>query len=211
MNLGQWVVILVSVFLAVWYFIGAIINRRFGMSVFEWLRPGLEKMGKLSEARWIGSSGSGARLAVAQPGAPFQRVEVVYLMESREIMPLWLFNRLRGKRDEMIIRANLRSVPGQEIEAARHGSREFRNMISDPGTKSYELLPDHAGFELAYRGKKDIHTSERVEEFLEKYHEAILRISLQRQAPHLILRTNIPPLRSAPSDVFFDDIRQIFE
>lgn len=211
MNFGQWVVILLSIFLAVWYFIGAIINRRFGMAVFEWLRPGMEKMGKLSEARWIGSSGSGARLAVSQPDAPFQRLEVVYLMESREIMPLWLFNRLRGKRDEMIIRANLRSVPGPEIEAARQGSREFRNMISEPGSKSYELLPDHAGFELARHGKEDIQLSGQVEKFLDKYREAILRISLQRQAPHLILRTNIPPLRSASSDVFFDDIRQIFE
>jgi hypothetical protein len=210
MDIGQWIVIILSIILAVWYFIGAIINRRLGLSVFEWLRSGLEQLGKLSEVRWIGSSGSGARLVVAQAGAPFQRVEVVYLMESREIMPLWLFNRIRGKRDEMIIRANLRSVPGQELEAARHSSRAFQQALSNPETKPFELLPDYAGFELARRGQNDIQATERFKELLNKHSDAIMQVSLQRKSPHLILRAAIPPLRSEPSGKFFDDIRQLF-
>jgi hypothetical protein len=211
MDLGQRIVIILFIFLAIWYLIGSIINRRLGVSVFEWLRTGLGQLGKISEARWIGSSGSGARIVVAQAGAPFQRVEVVYLMESREILPLWLFNRIRGKRDEMVIRANLRSAPLQELEAARHSSREFQRVLSNPETKSFELLPNHMGFELARRGRNDVQATEKFKELLNKHQDAITQVSLQRQAPHLILRALIPPLRSNPSGVFFEDIRQIFE
>ena len=138
MNQGQIIVIVISAFMGVWFFLGSVYNRRRGMAVFNWLRSGIEQFGKLSEARWIGSSGSGARLVIGQAKSPYQRIEIVFLLESREILPLWLFNHLRGKRDEMIMKANLRSVPDQEIEIVQEGNREIEKLIASSGSKPYE-------------------------------------------------------------------------
>ena len=209
MNLGQWIVILLSALMGGWYLIGAIINRKRGMLTFSWLRSGLERWGKLSEARWIGSSGSGARLVVGQPASPFQRIEVVFLLESREILPLWIFNHLRGKRDEMIIKANLRSAPSQEFEAALNGARDFKSILAGGQKKPFELLPAPQGFEMARRGKQDDQEIERLSGFLSRHAGTVWRISLQRKAPHLILRANLPSLQEKPPEEFFDEVKQL--
>ena len=111
MDLGQTIIIGLSIFLGLWYIIGSITNRRRGLETFRWLREALGTTGKVDEARWIGSSGSGARLTVSKANRPFQRIEVVFLLDSRELLPLWLVNLMRGKQDEMILKATLRSLP----------------------------------------------------------------------------------------------------
>jgi len=179
------------------------------MLTFSWLRSGLERLGKLSEARWIGSSGSGARLVVSQPSSPFKRIEVVFLLESREILPLWIFNHLRGKRDEMIIKANLRSAPSQEFEAALNGARDFKSALAGGQKKPFELLPAPQGFEMARRGKQDDQEIERLSGFISDHAGAVWRISLQRKAPHLILRANLPSLQEKPPEEFFDEVKQL--
>jgi hypothetical protein len=127
---GQMVIIVISVLMGVWYVVGASINRKRGVATYQWLQAELEQIGKITEAKWIGSSGSGARLLIGSASKPFRRVEVIFLLESREIMPLWIFNRIRGKQDEMVLKANLRKVPLQEIEVARAGNRKIKWTIS---------------------------------------------------------------------------------
>lgn len=209
MDIGQWVVIIVSALLGSWYFIGAIFNRRRGVGVLNWLRPGLGHLGKLTEVRWIGSSGSGARLVVAQANAPFQRIEAIFLLESREILPLWIFNRFRGKRDEIIIKAGLRSNPAQELEVARPGNREFHKVVSSDLKKPFELIQTLPGYELARRGRKDQLEIDKLSTFLQAYGSSVWRVSLQKKAPHLILRANLPDLQKGKAEDFFQGIKEL--
>ena len=127
METGQMVIIVISILMGVWYVVGASINRKRGVATYQWLQAELEQIGKITEAKWIGSSGSGARLLIGSASKPYRRVEVIFLLESREIMPLWIFNRIRGKQDEMVLKANLRKVPLQEIEVARAGNRKIKS------------------------------------------------------------------------------------
>ncbi len=209
MDIGQWIVIILSAVFGVWYFIGAVVNRRRGMEVFNWLRAGMESTGKLSEARWIGSSGSGARLVVAQAQAPFQRLEAIFLLESREILPLWIFNHLRGKRDEIIIKAGLRSAPAQEFEAARTGNRDFQKVVSSDLKKPYELSQSLPGYNIAFRGKQNNPGLEQFTTFLQVNHPGVWRVSVLRKAPHLIIRANLPDLQRRPAEEFFGTISNL--
>lgn len=209
MDLGQTIAILLSAFLGMWYVVGSIFNRRRGTATFDWLQDGLSQFGKLSEARWIGSAGSGARLVIGKPSAPYQRIEVVFLLESREILPLWIVNHLRGKRDEMILKANLRSVPSQELEAAWGNNRDFKKAISGGDNKPFELLPSQDGVEIAIRGTTDNSKVESLANFLSQHQGAVWRVSLQRKAPHLILRANLPTLKEKPAGSFFQEIAQV--
>ena len=206
MNLGQYIIIGLSIFMGLWYIIFASINRKRGIATFHWLRDGLQTTGKVSEARWIGSSGSGARLTVGRADRPFQRIEVVFLLESREILPLWLVNLLRNKRDEMILKANLRSLPSGEIEVCRSGSKDVKELLAGGKSSPYQQVASVAGLEVLSRGNANEVQVAKLQSFIEKYNSAVKRISLQRQMPHLIIRADLPPIREEGSDKFFEDL-----
>lgn len=211
MDIGQQIVIGISVFLVIWYIALATVNRRRGIATYQWLQEGLRSLGKISEARWIGSASSGARLAIAEARSPFRKVEAIFLLESREILPLWIFNHLRGKRDELIFKASFSGRPTQEIEVAISGKRGFEEVISGENGQSYSRLPAPKGFEIAARGSKDDLTTERLNHFLKRYGEAVWQISIQKKQPHLIMRAYLPALRETEATDFFEALSACFE
>jgi hypothetical protein len=208
---GQWIAIGLSVLLGVWYVVGAMINRRRGIATFHWLREGLEQIGKISEAKWIGSAGSGARMTVTQAEKPYRRIETIFLLESREIMPIWLFNRIRNKQDEMILKANLRQVPSQELESAPRGNRKLKDLLaaSVENRTPFELVPAPEGFDIIRRGKPDDQRLESLRGFLDKHRGVVFQYSLRRQAPHLILRVKLPSLQSSPASEFLSQLSSL--
>ena len=204
MDIGQWIVIGLSALMGVWFGIASFYNRRRGIATYRWITQGLKHIGKISEQAWIGSSGTGARLVVAKADAPFHRIETIFLLESREIMPLWLFNRVRHKQDEMILKAGLRSAPVEEIEVAPGSDRGFRALLAEGQKRPFEQAPGPDGFIIAHRGRETGDGYEKISAFLSRYPSAVRRISIQRKTPHLVLRVNLPTLtRESPED-FFD-------
>jgi len=130
-----------GLFLVFWYLVAAIYNRRFGLRTYRWLQRGWAELGdpESVQASWIGSSGSGARIGLLRAKAPFRRLELVYLLESRELAPLWLIDVLRGKRDQLILRGTLRRRPDGELEVLPAGNRvrkELRRETTAPWTVS---------------------------------------------------------------------------
>ncbi len=211
MNIGQWIAIGLSILLGVWYVLASIVNRRRGVATYHWLRAGLEKIGKINEAKWIGSSSSGARLMIVNADKPFRQIEVIFLLESREIMPIWLLNRIRNKQDEMVLKANLRQVSHQEVEAAPSRNRKLRGLLASQieNQTPFEQVPAPEGFEIIHRGGHDEGNLEQLREFLSKHRESIFQFSLRRKMPHLILRANLPPLRNSKAEVFLTDLSDL--
>jgi hypothetical protein len=207
-DFGQQIAIGLSILMGVWFVVGAIINRKRGRTAYQWIQAGLKQLGKISEARWIGSTGTGARLLVGKAVKPFVLVEVIFLLESREIMPIWIFNRFRGKQDEMIVKANLRKIPIQEFEVAHKNDRRVKGFFDNPveGQVPFERGPECSGFVIATRGNDDLKRLEGLQTLLSSYQDSIVQVSLQRQRPHLILRINLPPLMDEKSEKLFSDL-----
>jgi hypothetical protein len=212
MNAGQQIVIGLCVFLFLWFIVFNYLNRRRGISAYRWLRQGLEKViGEVTEASWIGSSASGAHLVVAKARGPFRSMEVIYLLVSREILPLWIFNRLRGKRDELIIKASLKQVPVEEVEVAPPQDKEFVSLLAREQKRPYERIPIHPEFEVGRRGRKNPRGINALQNLLERYPEAIQRISLQRVAPQLVVRVALPSIVSQSADEFLSALSRWME
>lgn len=212
MNIGQWIAIGLSGFFGVWYVIASFFNRRRGVETYHWLKAGLDNYGKISEAKWIGSSGSGARMSIAKADKPFRQVEAIFLLESREILPIWLFNRLRNKQDEMVLKANLRQVTHQEVEAAPKGNRKLRGLLSSSAEHKvpFEQVPAPEGFEILRRGIQDEESLERLRDFLSKHNASIFQFSLRRKLPHLILRARLPSLQDSQAEIFLSELSDLF-
>jgi len=127
-------------------------------------------------------------------------------LDSREIMPLWVVNLIRGKQDEMILKATLRSRPSGEFEVGRSGSKDVRNLLSGNDSSPHQHVSTTSGFEVFSKGKSNETQLANLQSIINHHHLAINRISLQQQVPHLILRADLPPLREANLEEFFKDL-----
>jgi hypothetical protein len=204
-DLGQQIAVYLGIFLLIWYIAASAYNRRLGIGTYRWLQAGVKTLGKITQAKWIGSSGSGARIGVDQATKPFRRVEVSYLLETRELLPLWLINRARGQRDRMFVRAQLRAVPYGEVEILPAGSRMFGGLLSaetkNPWAMSDRQMPH--GLRAAWRGRDTDRLLDMVSPVLERVGGSIRRLSLARTQPHLIMEVNIDVLSKSDSAEFF--------
>jgi hypothetical protein len=201
-DLGQWIIVGFSIFLGAWYVIASVINRRRGVATFQWLRTGLEKYGKVSAAKWIGTAASGARLAIEGAKAPFRRIEAVFLLDSREILPLWLFNLLRRKSDELLLKTTLRRVPTHQMEVAHPGKLNLEKLSTEIGGSESLHQSQIAGLSFAEWGKIAPGAERISEDFFSKYGADIISLSLRRAVPHLIVKVRLSGIRSTPADEF---------
>jgi hypothetical protein len=211
MDIGQQLVIGLGILLAVWYVLATAYNRRRGVNTFRWIQAGVGIIGKVSEARWIGTSGSGARLVIAQADRPFRRVEIAFLLESRELMPLWLINRLlRRRRDLMILKADLRKVPVGQFEVVRARRGRWLPDAEAPSAKRWRRASGDwpVGLMAAERGARTDQVRRALTDWLEAYAGAIRRLSLAPTSAHMILEIDLPPLTTRPADEFFTRLKE---
>jgi hypothetical protein len=196
LDLGQWIVIALSGFLFIWYILANSGNRTRGIATYRWLRRGMESLGKISSAEWVGASNVGVRLVTAKPAKPFRRVEAHYMLEPREFLPYWLFSYLRGKRDEVVIKIALRMTPRGSLEIRRAAGR------SKPPAKD-QIHPD---FQVTHADLDDAQLMAKVEAFLDKNATTINRITFQHQVPHIELHARLQPLIRTSPESFFTEI-----
>ena len=203
---GQWIIIILCAFLLVWYVIAGYFNRKRGIIFYRWLRDGLELLGGDREMHWIGSSGSGGQIIIKNAEPPCKTIDVVFLLETRELLPLWLINLIRKKQDEVIIKAILRNTSKQEIEVARSGDREFSRILALDQKPAYSQVPTTQNFQIAQRGGGNPETIKQLEKFLSEDGDQIIRLSLQRKTPHLVIRISLSKAIDKPSEDFFSSL-----
>ena len=210
MDLGQWIMIGLSLVLAGWFAGGFVYNRRRGEFVSRWMMAGMKCLGEISEIAWIGSSASGARIVVKEARSPFRQVEAIFLLESREILPIWLFNRLLGKQDEAIIKADLCSAPKEVIEVIRrnHCRKTRRHNDANQRDTSSESIVN--GFQILPSEKSLARDFSKISSLLEIYGSGVRKISIHRKRPHLIVRLNLPTLLGKPAEAVFQALQEIF-
>ena len=207
MNAGQWIVIILCILTGLWYVTGFYYNRRKSKTVAGWLYTGLSPYGDVKVSRLKGTAAWGAQFHVDCRKAPFRYFEVTFLLDPRENLPLWIYNRLLGKRDEIVLKANLSRVPPQELEAAYKGDHQFKNLVDGEQNRPYEWMSVPPWFVLAYRGRKDLDALDHLKDLLKKYDRGISRISIQRKDPHLLMRANLSALQAEPAEKFLGEIR----
>jgi len=205
----EYIVTGLGLLLVVWYLVAAIYNRRFGLRTYRWLQRGLTELGDLKsvQASWIGSSGSGARIGVQQAKVPFRRLELVYLLESRELAPLWLIDVLRGKRDQFILRGTLRTKPTGQLEVLPDKTRT-RKELAQETTSPWMVTDGPNKLLIARRGSTEQQT-EWLLPFLEKYGPNLKHFSWGPQDPHLLIVLRLAGLSNLEAATLFQDIRQV--
>lgn len=98
-----------AIVVLVWYFFGYRLNRRRAIEIAQIVREHLPVMGEKPTLRWYGVSGF--FVTVEEPAEPFRNVSLSVLLEPREVVLLWLWRRLVGQVDRVLVRAEYRHAP----------------------------------------------------------------------------------------------------
>jgi hypothetical protein len=213
--------VIILVILMVWWPIGGLINRRRGQAWLAWLQAGLKELGATSTIKWLRSFQSVGQLTVKDLRSPFRSFDVLFTLESRDNIILWVLRHMRGRRDEMIIQANLLANPVQELEVGYRGRRSYDVYLAKQKDNPFSQLPEQDGFRIAKRGGEDQGSIARLRMFLANQGQVIQRMSLQRselqenqrslfprESKNLLLRADMTRMDAQSPAAFFSALRQ---
>lgn len=198
--------------LALWYLVAMIFNRRRGLSIYHWLKNDLDKLGGEASGKWIGTPGSGAQLHIHKANPPFRNLDVIYLLASRELLPLFLLDLARGKRDQLIVKAEIRPHIIGEVEVVPENSKLSRQLQSDR-EHPWDIKSLHPHFMMGTRGSDSLKAADALAPFIDKYKTSIHHISWSRKKPHLIVTLSLANLyeKDGSAAELYTDLQAIIE
>jgi len=208
LSAGQWIAIALVLSLGIGYMIGGWLNRRIKQQAQHWLSRGVREALGVPFEHFTQDGETG--LAAIEPPAPFLTFEAVFALQKREWWPLWLFSRLKGKGDELILKASLRPrVPMEwEILPKRaHGVRApapgFARMVGLP-------LPKEKW--IAWARPAPANPARPNWEPLFKRYASLLRgVSLRYEEPHLVVHLDLAAAMKTPAQDLIHTLQQMWD
>jgi hypothetical protein len=178
-----------------WLLIGTLVNRRRAAALSRWVYQEARPYASKLYVRWI--TMAAFELTVPQARAPFRDLAFTGLVESREMPFIWLFNRLRGRGDLLVVRAEVRRRPVWGLEVFRPGgilAGDARRAAQDAG-----WAPAHGsdGLWHANGGGAAAELSDRLLGTLGPYAPRLERLAVRREAPQLLVAVSLRGLTPA--------------
>jgi hypothetical protein len=197
-----WLLLLV---LVAGYLGGQWLNRKRTKRVGNWVQAGLGSLGGRTSWRWSKTMAAGAEVVVEEARAPYKNLIISYYLLTREFPPLWLWERLRGKRDLISVRANIRWLPAVEFEIVPLNG-QLRQKLDQPvpaedegSGPPFEWQELSNGLGFGMRGTINAETCERAKDFLGAYGAYVQRVSLRKRNPHVIAFFELGEVERRPS------------
>ncbi len=201
--------IALCILLVAWYFVGIWFNRRRGIHLARSLHDRLNTLGAEElTGRWLNASVFQFVARRATP--PIGKLAAIIVLESRELALVWLVNLLRGRRDLLILRMDLRSTPGAGLELEAHPrqmkpEREVRSRVAGSGWEQATV-----GDYIMYHQQGAAHLKETLAPLLEEWQPYLRRLSISASSPHLSLSFS-PASPVLETDARFTAVQKLAE
>lgn len=193
---GPTIVIGLILFVMLWFAIGTQRNIRTGNNLLRWLQDALPMLGRRTTLRWLGSSA--VELGIVEPEAPFREATVLAVLEPRDVALLWAYARWRGRRDFVIVRANLRRAPRFSMDVRDPNGWTGRNGDPDDGLRPR----DWPGGCVALAGPGADEAAVRTAwTKLTSATDGVWRLTVQPVVPHVEVHFRPPARTSNPAGV----------
>ena len=200
-------VIAFCILLTIWYIVGWQVNRRRGRRLLEWILQGLRAFGDQITVSRLGTSGF--QVNVRKPQPPFKRIETTILLEPREILLLWILNLLRGRADYLVLKGTLRASPRGEVEVVKKKGRLARRVLKGLDEKAWTRQETADGLVIAYRGKQGRQQADAISHLVEDLSPRLLRLSLSKKAPHLLVSLSLAGLDEQSALLLFSSLQDL--
>ena len=200
-----WVILII---LVLGFLGGSWLNRRRSKAIGIWLRSGLKPFGGQATWKWIRGMNSAAQVTIEGATNPFRRLEISYFLMTREFAPLWGYEWLRGKRDLLAARIELRDAPAYEVEIVPSGGKLQETLDANAGSQPFTWTEGAAGLGIGSRGAGAQPAAARLKPFVERYGSYIQRLSLRPRQPNVMLFLNLTGPEKTPAEEFVRTLRR---
>jgi hypothetical protein len=194
-----------------WFALGVVWNIRRGNAVLKWMQDGLPRLGEKTTLRWMGSSA--VELAIAKAKHPFRRVELILVLEPRDVPWFWLMARARGRRDMLIVRGQLASAPQFEFDFLTPGSWSEHETAGRGEARQWETeLLSQTNFRApAATRPLSRQIAPSALEAARTLDPIVWRLSSRREFPQIELHIPLPDPRRGNAVTFFNALRSLAE
>jgi hypothetical protein len=202
------ILIVLAITIMVWFAAGSVVNVRKGHAAMRWLHGGLPLIGSRTTLRWLGTTSAQMLIAAAKP--PIAQAEVVIFLEPRDSAWLWWISRRRGRRDTIIVRADLRRPPAERFELLDRTSWSGRDANRHLKHERWSLREPAAGSVLTtfYKFERSLAAADAVAGLAADAGIVLRRLAVSPAEPHLQLHADLPPA-SFEAATFFTALRGI--
>ncbi len=193
-----------------WYAIGSLYNVFRARQALQWIQKGLPQIGDKATLRWVGSSWVELKLAKAKD--PFRSAEILIMLEPRDLPIIWWFERTRGRRDLLIVRAQLRAAPRFDLKA-RGQKIPAESELKREGTAHWTAVQGGVANNMSadIRGQISPYTVNRLIVAASLDGVKLTRLSVQRTVPNLELQFLLPNFNQVAATRLFGSLPQLCE
>ena len=195
-----------------WFAIGTQWNIRKGDSVLKWLQDGLPVIGERTTMQWLGSSV--LKLKIEKANEPFRSAETLIVFEPRDVVLLWGWARMRGRRDLFIFRSELGSQPQLEIEALEPGAWSTGGIEKSLKKNRWQHLETAGGsspgqLSIYCPGGDSAASAADLVNRASKKVRKVVRISVRRDRQTFELQYPLSRVNALPARELFSEIKQL--
>lgn len=213
---GVYVVIVFAAAFILWFFAGAALTRRRLAATARWVYQGLDLFGgrdgerSPASIKWL--STNAFSIVVERPRPPLEAASITVLLKSRDMLTVWLFDRLTGRRDLVMLRLDLTRQPIWGAELFRP-----RGILAGDGRRAAAeegWAVDSAGeppLLIAHGGGRAGELCRELGDALGPDRDRVVRLAVRRRSPHLILALDLPDPSSADPYASFRLARRLAE
>ena len=192
---------------------GSSLNMKRGRDALHWLKPALPALGERTTMEWLGTSV--VKLAIVKANKPFKSVEILVVMEPRDVPPFWLHGHMNGRRDTLIVRGNLRQPPGFETELVQPHLWTGREALDEIDRKAWSpvALGGSAGEDSYIALASSTDAAGRLREWFQRSTQLtpnLARISVRRSAQYqLQWHSSLPDRKVVSAEQLVQLVQQI--
>jgi hypothetical protein len=140
-------------------------------------------------------------------------VDLLLVLEPRDVPWFWLLTRLRGRRDMLIVRSQLTTAPQFEYDLLAPGSWSERETVGRGEARQWET---EALGDARFRAPAPTRSLSRqlapgALGAARKVQPIVWRLSSRRESPQLELHVPLPNPRQADATQFFNALRALAE
>jgi len=207
MSLNLAIFIVVAILVVGGFALGTHRNVRRGHDAMRWAQGGLPLVGEKTTLRWLGSSV--VQLKIPNAKRPFRETEVLFVLEPRDIAPLWFLARARGRRDLFIFRSRMHKLPEFEFEAFEPKAWSARGREAQVRSQKWQLIPARDSL-VAYAPEAQP-AANRLLDLAALSGCPLVRLSIQRSDPNFEVHWPLAELKKLPASTVFATLRKLGE
>jgi len=173
----------------IWFFVGMQLNLARGNAALRWMKDGIKLLSEKTSMRWLGSSV--VQLGMSEPRSPFKHIDILVMLEPRDVVPLWLASRRGGRRDTLILRGDLRRAARDQFDVVDASSWSGKDCLKHHTPAGWEQETQD-GLLHAYVHEGAAQIVQEALPLAQKMGGRLLRLSVRQTVPHLEIHLLAP-------------------